>query len=168
MTELLYREETDNDLILRKALGLPGVGGYVWDGKDLIPACPTCGHHPKIGAPPMRTGTPTDDVVPDRFAMATAARTVRLLVDVLDQRRPPRQVADLAAPRVLRYIAAAPTESGGLRGGVRLMTCRTAQPHEGAVEVAASIRMAGKRRALAASFSLVDFNRWLCTTIRIL
>jgi hypothetical protein len=72
MTELLYREETANDLILRNALGLPAPGGYVWDGSELIPACPTCGHHPRIGAPLIPQGVPTDDIVPDRAAVAAA------------------------------------------------------------------------------------------------
>jgi hypothetical protein len=168
MTELLYCEETDNDLILRKALGLAPAKGYIWDGTDLIPVCPTCGHHPQADPRPLPEGVPAEDVRPDRAVLAAAERTTRLLVDVLDQRRPARQVRDLVAPRVLRYMAAAPTVRGGLRGGVCLLACRSSQPHEGAVEVAATVRLAGRRRALAVSFALVDVDRWMCTTIRIL
>ncbi|WP_345426466.1 Rv3235 family protein [Pseudonocardia xishanensis] len=42
------------------------------------------------------------------------------------------------------------------------------QPHEGVVEVAASIRLETRRRAMAASFDLDTDYRWRCQTIRVL
>ena len=108
------------------------------------------------------------DVVPDRAAFKAVLRTVVLLVDVLDQRRPAKCLGDLVEPLVLRYLRAVPAGMDGLRGGVRLLSFHPAQPREGAVEVAATIRLRGRRRALAASFELAGIDRWVCQTVRIL
>jgi hypothetical protein len=135
--------------------------------QDVGGCCPACGHH--LGAvEPLLSEDPMVDVVPDRAAFGTALRTVVLLVDVLDQRRPPKHLGDLVEPLVLRYLRAVPAGTDGLRGGVRLLTFHPAQPHEGAVEVAATIRLRGRRRALAASFELAGIDRWVCQTVRIL
>ncbi|WP_345421179.1 Rv3235 family protein [Pseudonocardia xishanensis] len=102
----------------------------------------------------------------DADALHSAAQTVAMLVDVLDQRRSPRQVRDLVHPRVLRYLRALPADGIGSHGGARLLSVRPVQPNEGAVEVAASVRLRGQRRALVASFELAD--RWICETVRVL
>ena len=111
-------------------------------------------------------GDPTTDVVPDRAVLREASAVVAMLVEVLDQRRSARQVRDVVNPRVLRYLDAVPTDAAGSRGGARLLSVRAVQPHEGAVEVAASIRLRGRRRALAASFELGQ--RWVSETLRLL
>lgn len=135
--------------------------------QDVVGCCPVCGHH--LGAvEPLLPEDPVVDVVPDRTAFTAALRTVVLLVDVLDQRRSPKQLGDLVEPLVLRYLWAVPAGVDGLRGGVRLLTFHPAQPREGAVEVAATIRLRGRRRALAASFELAGIDRWVCQTVRIL
>ncbi|MCE3554518.1 Rv3235 family protein [Pseudonocardia sp. RS11V-5] len=159
-------EETTQD-ILRTALGLKPSYRYVWDGQDLLVPCEMCGHHPVVEEPaPLPAGDLVVDVVQDRAVLRAASTTVAMLVDVLDQRRSPRQVRDLVDPRVLRYLAALPVDPTGSHGGARLLTLRAVQPHEGAVEVAASIRLRGRRRALAASFELGKW--WVCETIRVL
>ncbi|GAA4535298.1 Rv3235 family protein [Pseudonocardia xishanensis] len=159
-------EETTQDA-LRQALD--PVRAWVWDGRELLPTCPTCGHRPDLPPPaPLPEGEPVIDVVADRAALREAARMVALLVDVMDQRRPPRQVRDLVHPRVLRYVAAVPADGSGSRGGARLLSVHPVQPHEGAVEVAAMIRLRGRRRALAASFEASGAAGWMCTTIRVL
>ncbi|GAA1860271.1 hypothetical protein GCM10009836_45520 [Pseudonocardia ailaonensis] len=110
---------------------------YVWDGYDLLEPCWECGHHLVLGIPAaLPEGEPVVDVVPDRVALGIAARTVAMLVDVLDQRRPPRQVGDLVHPRVLRYLRAVPAEVTGSHGGARLLSVRAVQPHDGVLEVA--------------------------------
>lgn len=135
--------------------------------QDVVGRCPMCGHH--LGAvEPLLPVDPVVDVVPNRAAFRAALRTVVLLVDVLDQRRPPKHLDDLVEPLVLRYLRAVPTGVDGLRGGARLLTFHPAQPHEGAVEVTATIRVRGRRRALAASFELAGIDRWVCRTVRIL
>ena len=45
-----HQDQTHN--LLRRALGLPTVGGYIWDGHDLHAACEACGHLPLLQAPP--------------------------------------------------------------------------------------------------------------------
>ncbi|GAA1843798.1 hypothetical protein GCM10009836_23940 [Pseudonocardia ailaonensis] len=159
-------EETTQD-ILRQALGLTPRRPYVWNGKDLLQPCQDCGHNPLLEIPAgLPAGDPVADVVPDREALKVATRTVSMLVDVLDQRRAPRLVRDRVHPRVLRYLQALPVDGTGSHGGARLISIHPVQAHEGAVEVAASIRLRARRRALAASFELTD--NWICETIRIL
>ncbi|MHA6793764.1 Rv3235 family protein [Pseudonocardia bannensis] len=154
---------------LRRVLGRRPVRMVVFDGEDFLDPCPTCGHRAPVAAPAeLPPGDPVTDVPLDRAAIGQAQRTVVMLVEVLDQRRPAIQLTDLVAPRVLRYLRAVPVEASGLRGGARLLSFHPSQPHEGAVEVAGSIRLRGRRRALAASFTLVDLDRLLCSTIRIL
>ncbi|OJG03725.1 hypothetical protein BG618_05219 [Pseudonocardia autotrophica] len=85
-------EETTQD-ILRQALGLTPRRPYVWNGKDLRQPCQECGHNPLLEIPAaLPIGDPVADVVPDREALKVAARTVSMLVDVLDQRRAPRLI----------------------------------------------------------------------------
>jgi len=120
--------------------------------------CETCGHQTPLAAPPRRPeGAPVVDVVADPSALRIAAATVRMLVDVLDQRRPPHQLRELAHPRVLRYLHALPSDALGSRGGARLLSLRAAQPHEGSVEVAASARL----------WNRWDY-RWRCQTFRVM
>ncbi|MCF7550919.1 Rv3235 family protein [Pseudonocardia sp. WMMC193] len=166
MTITHDHEETTQD-ILRGALGLTPRHRYIWDGKDLIEPCGECGHNPILYVPaPLPAGDPVTDVVPDPEALREASVTVTMLVEVLDQRRAARQVRDRVHPRVLPYLQAVPADAIGSHGAARLLHVRPVQPHEGAVEVAATIRLRGRRRALAASFEL--HNSWICQPIRIL
>ncbi|WP_214368328.1 Rv3235 family protein [Pseudonocardia sp. H11422] len=169
MSQTLDHKETPHADTLRRVLGLRPVRTVVFDGENFLDPCPTCGHRAPAGAPPeLPPGEPVTEVPLDHAAIRQAHRTVAMLVEVLDQRRPAKQLTDLVALRVLRYLRAVPVEASGLRGGARLLSFHPSQPHEGAVEVAGSIRLRGRRRAMAASFTLVDLDRWLCSTIRIL
>ncbi|WP_433505898.1 Rv3235 family protein [Pseudonocardia halophobica] len=150
-------------------LGLGPARTVVFDGKDFLDPCPTCGHRAPANAPAeLPPADSVTDVPLDRIAVGKAHRTATMAVEVLDQRRPAKQLTHLVAPRVLRYLRAVPVEASGLRGGARLLSFHWLQPHEGAVEVAGSVRLRGRRRALAASFTLVGLDRWVCSTIRIL
>ncbi|MCF7547464.1 Rv3235 family protein [Pseudonocardia sp. WMMC193] len=154
---------------LREQLRLPRLRNVVWDNTELLEPCPSCGHWEhleELAAPP--SGPLVEDVRPDRSALLSAAWTVVLVVEVLDGRRPARQITGVVAPRVLRYLAAVPAGRSGSCGGVRLLSVHPHQPHEGAVEVAASLRLAGRRRAMAASFALFGVDSWVCETVRIL
>jgi hypothetical protein len=169
MSQTLDHKETPQDDTLRRVLGLRPVRTVVFDGEDFLDPCPTCGHLAQADAPAeLPPGDPVNDVPLDRVAVGQAHQTVTKLVEVLDQRRPAKQLTDLVAPRVLRYLRVVPVEASGLRGGARLLSFHPSQPHEGAVEVAGSVRLRGRRRALAASFTLAELDRWFCSTIRIL
>jgi hypothetical protein len=71
-------------------------------------------------------------------------------------------------PGVLRYIESLPTDALGSRGGARLLRQHPRQPHRSAIEVAATIRLAGRLRAAAASFGRSWEARWQCETLRVL
>lgn len=164
-----YQETPQEENTLRRVLGLRPVRTVVFDGEDFLDPCPTCGHRAPADVPAeLPPGDPVTDVMRDRAAIVQAQRTVVMAVEVLDQRRPAKQLTDLVAPRVLRYLRAVPVDASGLRGGARLLSLHLSQPHEGAVEVAGSVRLRGRRRALAASFTLFGLDRWMCSTIRIL
>ncbi|WP_433503228.1 Rv3235 family protein [Pseudonocardia halophobica] len=169
MSQTLDHKEMPQDDTLRRVLGLRPVRTVVFDGEDFLDPCPTCGHRASADAPSeLPPGDPLTDVVLDRAAIAHAHRTVGMAVEVLDQRRPAKQLIDLVAPRVLRYLRAVPVAPSGLRGGARLLSFHPSQPHEGTVEVASSVRIGGRRRGLAASFDLTGHRRWICQSIRIL
>ncbi|WP_345424263.1 Rv3235 family protein, partial [Pseudonocardia xishanensis] len=141
----------------------------VWDNAELLEPCPSCGHWEHLDEPAAPAmGPVVQDVRLDRSAVLVAAWTLTLVVEVLDGRRPARQIRGLVEPRVLRYLAAVPAGRRGSCAGARLLSVHPSQPHEGAVEVAASLRLAGRRRAMAASFFLSGVDSWLCETVRIL
>ena len=126
--------------VLRRALGLPADWSYVWDVTCMLPARPAAirrrSQHRRDcpRAPPWSTSSPI------RPLCVLPPPPLGMLVDVLDQRRPPHQLRELAHPRVLRYLKALPSDALGSRGGARLLSPRAARPHEGSVEVAASVR----------------------------
>lgn len=124
--EEIHQENREEDL--RRLRPVRTVGD-----QDVGGCCPACGHR-LAAVEPLLSEDPVVDVVPDRAAFTAALRTVVLLVDVLDQRRPPKHLGDLVEPLVLRYLRAVPAGMDGLRGGVRLLSFHPAQPHEGVVE----------------------------------
>jgi hypothetical protein len=156
---------------LREQLRLPRLRNVVWDNTELLEPCPSCGHWEHLDEPAaLPVGPLVEDVRPDRSALLAAAWTVALMVEVLDRRRPAKQITGLVRPRVQRYVAATmvPVGRGGACGGARLLSVHPRQPHEGAVEVAASLRLQGRRRAMAVSFILSGVDSWVCETVRIL
>jgi hypothetical protein len=161
-------EEYTQDL-LRRALGLPVSRTYIWDGHELHAPCDSCGHQPRPEhTRQMPHGTPVVDFVPDPHTLRAAAVTTVMLVEVIDRRRPHRHVRDRATPEVLRYIESLPTHWHGLRGGARLLRLHARQPHRSGVEIAATIRVAGRIRAVAASFGRGWDGDWQCETLRVL
>jgi hypothetical protein len=166
MPKPVNHEENHNETIL----GRPIVR-RVHTGGLAQRQCPTCGHREPVHEPSIglqTTPDPVTDVVPDAAAIKSAFRALALLMEMLDGRRPARQMRKIAAPRVIRYLRAIPLGPGGLPGGVRLLSFHPSQPHEGAVEVAASVAIRGRRRAVAASFELTGLENWVCDTLRIL
>ncbi|GAA1829329.1 hypothetical protein GCM10009836_03990 [Pseudonocardia ailaonensis] len=83
--------------------GPPRVRIVAWDTTELQEPCQSYGKWKHSDEPAVALA---EDVRPDPAALRAAARTVALLVDVLAQRRPPRQLTELVEPMVLRYLAA--------------------------------------------------------------
>ena len=160
------REENRN----RAVPGRPTFGTVRSEG-TIERTCPTCGHAwPNEDATDqlLAPQEPVVDVVPDPVAIRSAFRVLAMMMEVLDGRRPVRQMTSLAAPWVIRYLRAIPLGPGSVPGGARVLSFHPSQPHEGSVEVAASVRLRGRRRAVAASFELTGLEDWVCDTLRIL
>ncbi|MHA6792925.1 Rv3235 family protein [Pseudonocardia bannensis] len=104
----------------------------------------------------------------DDPARRQAQGTLRLVLEVIDGRRPAAQLGRLLEPSVLRYVTAAATQPGVRRDGcARLRSLRLDRPRPDAAEVAAVCRLGGRIRALAARFERSDTGLWRCTALRI-
>ncbi|SDH18765.1 Rv3235 family protein [Pseudonocardia oroxyli] len=134
-----------------------------------VRACPTCGH---VAEPTPETvgsaGPLVSDLVPSAGVVRTVFRTLVLLMEVLDGRRPWRQVAHLAVPEVGRYLRAAPVDPRLGVGAAKVVSFHPSQPHRCRIETASSVQIRGRRRALAAKFEITGQGEWICTMIRIL
>jgi len=134
-----------------------------------VQPCPTCGHvAERAPEPVVHVGPLVRDLVPTADAVRTAFRTLVLLMEVLDGRRPWRQVAHLAVPEVGRYLRAAPVNPRLGAGAAKLVSFHPSQPHRCRIETASSLQIRGKRRALAATFQITGQGEWICTMVRIL
>jgi hypothetical protein len=89
-------------------------------------------------------------------------------MEVLDGRRPWRQVAHLAVPEVGRYLRAAPVDPRLGAGVAKVVSFHPSQPHRCRIETASSLQIRGRRRALAATFQIAGQGEWICTMVRIL
>ncbi len=110
-------------------------------------------------------------------ACTGAGVMLRLMLEVLDGRRPAAHLAAAVTGPVLRYLVAAratpprerlrrlPDRAGP---GARLRTMRLSQPCDGVAEVGAVCQLRGKVRALAARFELDEHSPlgWRCTAVR--
>lgn len=131
--------------VLRRALGLPAEHRYIWDGRELDGPCEHCGRTAQLQPPPpLPPGEPVVDVVPDPRLPRRAAHLVALTLQVIDRRRPERHIADRVHPRVLRYVRFLAADAATAVGGARLISSRAMQPYEGALELAASVRLRGR------------------------
>jgi len=131
--------------------------------------CPNCGHvteEPPV--PPVAPLPPVRDLVPSADGIRTAFRTMVLLMEALDGRRPWRQVAHLAVPGVGRYLRAAPVDPRLGAGAAKVVSFHPSQPHRCRIETASSLQIRGRRRALAATFEITGAGEWICTIVRIL
>ena len=137
-------------------------------------ACPHCGGpvSTTTTADAKAPGGTRDDVehgqrpVVDAVAVRVAlAQVLRLILEVIDGRRPSGHLDSLATPSVLRYVRATrPMQPR--RGGV-LRSVRVCCPVEQVAEVAAVITFAGRIRAVAARFEQ-DAGQRRCVAFRIL
>jgi hypothetical protein len=93
------------------------------------------------------------------------ARHLRTALEVLDGHRPIAQLADLFAPPALRYWLTATRQHRG-PGPARFIRMRLCLPRSGVAEVAVTVEIDGRPRALAARFERRG-TRWLCTAVRL-
>jgi len=116
---------------------------------------------------PLAPAPPAAGIEPvahdDRLAPAAHA-LLRMLLEVLDGRRPARQLADRLAPAALGCLHGADRGAGGQR---RLASLRICQPAIGVGEVAAVYRLSGRARAVAARFECGADSVWRCVALRL-
>ncbi|WP_219419956.1 Rv3235 family protein [Pseudonocardia nigra] len=136
-------------------------------------ACPHCGASITIGArnlaPEPSGEAPAALVVdlPDAAAVRVpVARVLRLILEVIDARRPVAQLDEVVAPSVLRYARAARLAGRPARVS-RLLSLRVFRPTEHAAEAAAVVAVEQRRRAVAARFEQQQ-TVWRCVALRIL
>ncbi|MEK6442517.1 Rv3235 family protein [Pseudonocardia sp. T1-2H] len=103
-------------------------------------------------------------------ARRRAGTTMRLVVEVVDGRRPVRQLHGLVGPRVLRYVTAAILAPHARRATARLTSVHVSLPARDCAEVTAVCSMGGRVRAIAARFELGGPlpGEWTCTALRVL
>jgi hypothetical protein len=90
---------------------------------------------------------------------------LRLLLEVLDGRRPVAQLDEHLTRPALRCVRAAGCRGSGRS---RLTSMRVCRPVPGAAEVAAVYRLDGRARALAARFERTrDGAGWRCVAVRL-
>ena len=100
-----------------------------------------------------------------------SGQVLRLVLEVLDGRRPLTHLGPHLEPPALRYVRAAHAQRPALRQPSRMTSLHVSRPCAGAVEVAAVYRLGGRVRALAARFegSVADEPpSWRCVTLRLL
>lgn len=132
--------------------------------------CPTCGGagHVRIA----QVATPTVMTVPEAPELDPAvarivAASTRSLVEALGGRRAWTQVMSLATRSVVAYLRSAAGIYQTRSRGALLLRCHVSQPTDQAAEVAATVALLGKPRALAARFDLAA-ESWRCTAVRVL
>jgi uncharacterized protein DUF6459 len=114
--------------------------------------------------------SPAGAVLPLTTEQATALVTtiVRALLEVLEGRRPPRQLAPALGPEVLDRLETLMSLGGRRVGhdGLRLYKVRVCLPHRSAIEGCAVVRAGRRFRALAIRLEF-DSTRWKCTALRV-
>lgn len=95
---------------------------------------------------------------------------MRVVVEVVDGRRPLRQLNGLVGPRVLRYVTAAVLAPSPRRAPAKLTSVHVCMPARDAAEVTAVCRLGGRVRAIAARLDLdgPSPGTWTCTALRVL
>jgi hypothetical protein len=100
-----------------------------------------------------------------------AGQVLRLVLEVLDGRRPLTQLGAHLEPPALRYVRAAHAQRPAVRQPSRMTSLHVSRPCADAVEVAAVYRIGGRARALAARFegpAPEEPAAWRCVTLRLL
>ena len=113
---------------------------------------------------PAPTGPPTPDLPADPAARRAAERVLRVIVEILDGRRPADHLDGLATPAVVRCVRFARHRVNGSW----LARVRVVQPHEKAVEVAAVCRSGRGVHAIAARLDHTRRRGWRCTAFRLI
>jgi hypothetical protein len=102
----------------------------------------------------------------ERAARREVARVVRLVLEVIDARRPLAQLDGIAAPAVLRYVRATRLAAHPARSS-RLLSVRVCCPAVAVIEAAAVVRIEQRDRAVATRFEQRQ-GQWRCVSLRII
>jgi hypothetical protein len=133
-----------------------------------------------IPLPPEPVPAAVPDPLPPELPgqpRAEVGTVLRLVLEILDGRRPPSRLSGRLSPAVSRYVVAARTRLNppamrrvaairGRHGPPGLHTLRLSHPADRVTEASAVWRHRGRFRALAARFEWSD-GRWRCTALRL-
>ncbi|WP_424807557.1 Rv3235 family protein [Rhodococcus sp. 27YEA15] len=124
----------------------------------------TSPHNGTSGRTAVTAAAPTADGA-DQFW----TRSLRLMLEALDRRRPPRQLAGVLAPTVLDLITRlAVAENPGRRlGGARLYRSHTQASSHDAAEVCATYRRGDRTFAIAGKVERNAAGNWAITALHL-
>jgi hypothetical protein len=146
-----------------------------------LPCYEPDGPPPPLELPLQPTRLPEQPSVPAMRTLSEAAARagahvmLRLMLEVLDGRRPVGHLAAGVTGPVRRYVVAAVGSVQRARSGrrptpaARLRSLRVSQPCDDVAEVSAVCHLRGRIRAVAARFELDDAAPlgWRCTAVRL-
>jgi hypothetical protein len=139
-----------------------------------VVACPHCGGSVPIGTSSKRGHEREQPMEADVVAPLPDAREVegpvaavlRMVLEVIDARRPLAHLDAAVAPSVLRYVRAARLAARPARIA-RLVRLRVCRPTRHTAEAAAVVTIDRRVRAVAARFER-EPSGWRCVALRIL
>ena len=132
----------------------PGLGADLGAGGELATAAPG---PVLLRLPGPRVG---------RDEATTLVRTVvRPLLEVLEGRRPLRQLTGVLSPVVLHRVET--ILDGRLPGDLRLHTIRVDQPRPDVIEASVTVQAGVRFRAVALRLQRRGRGRWTCTALRL-
>lgn len=144
-------------------------------GRRLCPDPTALPVHRFLARPPLPPPVPVPDDLPfDPVAYVTARRTLALILEVLDRRRPLTHLYPMLTPHTVRYMRVVTERlpSTSRRGDARVLSIRMCQPSDDVAEVAAVCKLGSRPRALAARFErqrrpLTGGLHWYCAVIQL-
>lgn len=116
---------------------------------------------------PRRRPADRSVAITDAQARSLAAVVVRLVLEVLEGRRPVRQLSAMLHPQILAKLETTlRTDRSPTRATLRLRTVRIYRPRPTAIEASAVVQSGPRCRAVALRLEQTG-TRWTCTALHL-
>lgn len=145
----------------------PPLDPHPWPAPAVPSPAPPAPPTPPAPAP-ATPPEPRASTAEEAAARQTAVLVLRLLMEVLDGRRPASQLQPMLGQRAYQRASAvrATLRAGRVHSTARLRSVHICHPLSGAAEVSATWELGGRVRALAARFECGRGTRcWRCTVL---